>query len=126
MGTIKIYIKLINNKLEYRDTEFHHGKNIETEVNPGDKIIWKLDQCSGIKEISDIAIAGDKSFFSKGPKMKDFDSWKAVVADTAKGEISYSVSGVSCYDKATFAVKSVKSGQAEILKDEEPPKLILK
>lgn len=124
MGTIKIYISLLDGKPEYRDTESHRGRTIETSVDPGDKIIWKLDKCSGIKEISNISIDGAAGFFSKGPKQKDFDRWKAIVAATAKGEVDYSITYETCDgDKSTIVVKS---GETEVLRDPETPKLVIK
>jgi hypothetical protein len=85
MGKIKIYLSLQNGELSYRDTEEHKGETITTTVNGGDSITWKLDQCSGIKDITNITIKGSKGFFSKGPEKKDFDNWKAEVSKKAKG-----------------------------------------
>jgi len=96
MGKIKIYLSLVEGELHYRDSEEHKGKTITSSVDPGDKITWKLDQCSGIKAITGIAIAGAKDFFKEGPQQKDFDSWKAEVSKKAKGEISYSVTYEAC------------------------------
>lgn len=89
MGKITIYLSLKDGELVYRDSEDHKGQTITTQVDPGDKITWKLDQCSGIKEITNITIRGTKGFFKEAPEKKDFDTWKAEVSKKAKGEIEY-------------------------------------
>jgi hypothetical protein len=96
MGKIKIYLSLVDGELNYRDSEEHKGQTITTSVDPGDTITWKLDQCSGIKAITNIKVSGEKGFFKDGPEQKDFDSWKAEVSKKAKGEISYTVSYEAC------------------------------
>lgn len=118
MSKIKIYIKLVNGVLEYRDTEQHEGKTIETSVDPGDKIVWKQDDNSGIDAITGITVSNPE-FFSKGPKQKD-DKWVAVVAESASGEISYTVE----YDaKEIVAAKAMTRGSAV---DEDNPKIKIK
>lgn len=124
MGTIKIYIKLVDGKPEYRDTEMHRGRTITTEVNPGDKIVWNLDQCSGIKELKDLNIIGDTGFFQKPPKKKDFDRWNAKVSKTAKGSIEYKFDIEKCDgSEATIVARSM---QSDTTREEDPPKIIIK
>jgi hypothetical protein len=96
MGKIKIYLSLREGELYYRDSEEHKGHTIDSSVDPGDSITWKLDQCSGIKAITNITVEGQKDFFKDGPDQKDFDSWKAEVSKKAKGEISYVVEVEKC------------------------------
>jgi hypothetical protein len=127
MGKISIYIKLVDGKLEYRDCEEHHGKTIETEVNPGDKISWVLDENSGISDLSGINIVGSADFLSKGPSKKAKDKWTAKVARKAAGEIAYNIfystgSGQINSDKTTL-----KSGTGfKDAGDEDPPIIKIK
>lgn len=113
-GTI-IYIKLNNGTLEYRDSEGHHGDTITTHAKHNGKIIWKLDQCSGISEITGIKIHGDTSILNGKPRKVDFNQWEARASDENEGEISYTVEVVKC--------KHVKDEGLEIqgLKDSKPP-----
>jgi len=123
MGKVTIYIKLVDGKLMYRDTEEDKGRTIKTSVDRGDKVTWKLDMCSGIKEITDIKLIGvNKKFFSEGPKKKDFNEWKAEVSKDAKGEISYEPIYVSCEGNEIAASMKVKASEAESkVKGDEPP-----
>lgn len=117
MGKVKIYVSLREGELYYRDSEEHKGHAIESSVDPGDSITWKLDQCSGIKEIKNITIVGEKDFFKDGPEQKDFDSWKADVSKKAKGEIAYvvEVEKCDCCNQSEKAVGgSVKVGDPSI------------
>lgn len=120
MGKIKIYLSLLEGELYYRDSEEHKGHSIESSVDPGDSITWKLDQCSGIKAIKGIAIEGQKDFFKDGPKQKDFNNWKAVVSKNAKGDISYVVEVEKCDCCKTEAKTTQKT-----LREPKPPKIIV-
>lgn len=117
MGKIKIYIKLLNGALEFRDTEQHEGKTIETSVDPGDKIIWKLEPDSGIAAITGIVVNGASDFFSKGPRPQKATKWMAKVSEKASGEISYSVQYEA---KETKVMTMTKDG------NNPPPKIIIK
>jgi hypothetical protein len=119
MGKIKIYLSLQNGELVYRDTEEHKGETITTTVNGGDSITWKLDQCSGIKDITNITIKGAKGFFSKGPEKKDFDNWKAEVGKKAKGEIEYVLEVEKCDCCQTEKLVVEKLGLPK------PPKIVI-
>lgn len=123
MGTVKIYLKLQDGKLDYRDTEKHEGKTIISEVNPGDKVVWKLDENSGIKSIKDVSINGSAGFFNKGPKQKDAGKWNAKVAETATGEVSYNVSYES--ESGDTGTVEMRSSQVQTLSDSESPKLVI-
>jgi hypothetical protein len=58
--TVKIYLRAIvtkqgNNSLALFDSNRKGDINdLITDVNPGDKVIWKLDRCSGIRSITRI------------------------------------------------------------------------
>lgn len=123
MSKIKIYLSLVDGELNYRDSEEHKGKTITSSVDPGDKITWKLDQCSGIKAITGITIAGAKDFFKEGPQQKDFDSWKAEVSKKAKGEVSYTVTYETCECCSKEAKVTVCSNQVG---DTQVPKILVK
>jgi hypothetical protein len=129
MGKITIYIRLLaDGRLEYRDSEEHEGKTIETSVDPGDKITWTLDKDSGISDITGLNIVGTPGFMSKGPSKKAPDKWTAKVAKDATGEIAYYI----FYAKEATQVKSAKvklkaAGEtAGNLKDEDPPIIRIK
>lgn len=124
MGTIKIYLKLVDGNLEYRDTESHRGRTITTEVNPGDKIVWKLDQCSGIKELNDIHVSGSSGMFEHPPKKKDFDRWKARIGKGATGEVTYYFDITKCDGKSDKIVMSVSD--TEQLKSDDGAKIKIK
>ena len=127
MGKVTIYIKLIDGKLVYRDSEKDHGHTIKTKVRPGDKVTWKLDQCADICELTDIKITGSEDFFQKPPKQKDFNEWKASVSLKAQGEITYQPDYKdcgSCTEKsATFSVTSTVE-KSDVC-DEDPPTIIV-
>jgi hypothetical protein len=121
MGKIKIYLSLLDGELFYRDSEEHKGHSIESSVDPGDSITWKLDQCSGIKAIKGITIEGQKDFFKDGPKQKDFNNWKAKVSKNAKGEISYLIEVEKC-DCCDVANNNVVK---KTVREPKPPKIIV-
>lgn len=89
MGKIKIYMKLVDGVMHYRDNEQDHGTAITTKVDPGDTIIWKKDRNSGIKQIKRLIISGPDDFLTGKPKKGILSDWKASVSRDAKGEISY-------------------------------------
>ena len=96
MAKVTIYLKQVNGNLEYRDSEGHCGKSIVSHAKPGSKIVWKLDKCSGLTEITGITIKGDTSIINGKPRKKDFDHWEARAADHGEGEISYDVNVLKC------------------------------
>lgn len=107
MGKVKIYLSIVDGTLYYRDSEDDHGHKIDSTVDPGDKVVWKLDKDSGIEEITDIKINGSSDFFSKGPTKKDSSKWKAVVSEQATGTIEYIVSTIpACEDNKSISTKS--------------------
>ncbi len=120
MGKIKIYLKLVDGVLQFRDSEQHHGQSIKTAVNPGDSIVWKLDQCSGITDITGINPSAE-TFFSEKPEKKDFDHWKAVISKKAKGDIYYMPTVTNCTCECKDSVVAEKAVSA--LKGNEPPQL---
>jgi hypothetical protein len=57
--TVKIYLRAIkkdkkNNLALFDSNRDGDINDLYTDVNPGDKVIWKLDCCSGIKSITRI------------------------------------------------------------------------
>ena len=121
MGRITIYISLKEGILQYRDSEKHQGKTIDTSVDPGDKIIWTLDKNSGISDLSGINIIGSCKFLSKGPAKKACDKWVSKVSKKAKGEIEYEIfvtASETKTKKSAMASKSAKEGT--------PSKIIIK
>ncbi|MFT3739054.1 MAG: hypothetical protein QM786_09870 [Breznakibacter sp.] len=121
MGKITIYLSLKDGELDYRDSENHKGQTITTSVDPGDKIVWKLDQCSGIKEITNITINGPEDFFKEGPEQKDFDTWKAEVSKRATGEIEYSIEIECC--ESCVDTKSSSPSNIPNVREAAPPKI---
>lgn len=113
-GTI-IYIKLNNGTLEYRDSEGHSGTTITTHAKHNGKIIWKLDKCSGIAEITNIKIDGDINILNGKPRKVDFNQWQARASGEGEGEISYTAEVVRCKDVKDEGVK------IQGLRDSIPP-----
>ena len=123
MGKIKIYIKLVDGVLEYRDSESQHGKSIITSVDPGDTVIWKLDKCSGISEITKVIINESTNFFSEGPEKIDFDEFKAEVSKHATGRVIYELTVVSCIKgEAPITLKF----NANVAPRTDPPAIVVK
>jgi hypothetical protein len=121
MGKVTIYIKLVDGTLMYRDSEDDKGHSIKTSVDPGDTIIWKLDKCSGISELTKLNILkAPKDFFSEKPKKIDFNEWKAKVSKKATGEVSYQPEYTKC-ESSTLSSKK-KDG----VRDEAPPSIRIK
>ena len=120
MGRVKIYLKMVDGNLQYRDSEGHKGNTITTDIKHGRKIIWKLDRHSGISEISDITIKGDDGILKEGPKKLDFDRWEAIGSDSGKGELAYNVVVERCKECDSGEVVANKN-----LKEPERPLLRL-
>ena len=104
MSVVKIYLRLVNGGLEYRDSEGHHGKTITTHLKPGNKIIWKLDRHSRISEIKNITIQGDDAILKEKPVKLDFDHWEAIGAGSGEGQLSYVVEVEKCKECAEVEV----------------------
>lgn len=74
--TVKIYLRAIvkneKNSLALFDSNRNGDINdLYTDVNPGDKVIWKLDCCSGIKSITRIySKEKDHPIFKSDPKKR--------------------------------------------------------
>lgn len=113
-GTI-IYIKLNNGTLEYRDSEGHSGDTITTHAKHNGKIVWKLDQCSGISEITGIQLQGNLNILNGKPRKVDFNQWEVRASDQGEGEVSYTVEVVKC-EKAIDETVTTQG-----LKDPKPP-----
>ncbi len=110
-----IYLSLNNGILEYRDTEGNSA--LTTHAKHNSKIIWKLDENSGISEITGIKIHGDTSILNGKPRKVDFNQWEARASDEGEGEVSYTAEVVKC--------KHVKDEEVEVqrLKGANPPLL---
>lgn len=126
MTKVTIYLSLKDGVINYRDSEKHKGKTIETSVDPGDKIIWTLDENSGIEDISGINIKGSCKFFAKGPCKKACDKWVAKVNKKAikKEAIEYEMFVTATESKTKKTKISTKS--AKSAKGGDPPKLIIR
>jgi len=126
MGKITVYIKLIDGKLDFRDTEKHQGKTIESIANPGDKIAWCLDKDAGIIDLTGINIVGTLDFLSKGPLKKAKDKWTARISKKATGEIAYTIFYTPGTDLAKKTKTKAKSAVNFKTTDEEPPIIKIK
>ncbi|MEQ6122168.1 hypothetical protein [Reichenbachiella sp. MALMAid0571] len=95
MGLEVIFLSLEEGttNLIFTDSEGHHGKDITTDVQPGDTVKWKIYKGSGISEITSIyALPENKDIFSKNPAPdKHGTSWSGVISETATGEESYGI-----------------------------------
>jgi len=100
--TIKIYLRAIlkngENSLALFDSKRNGAINdLITDVNPGDKVVWKLDCCSGIKSIIRIySEEKEHPIFKSDPKKRSlcrvFELQvpkTAVVGDKEKYAIEY-------------------------------------
>lgn len=56
MSHLTIYVKRSKGQLQYRDSEGNTGDTITSHAKHDEKIIWKLDKCSGISEITGIQL----------------------------------------------------------------------
>lgn len=91
--TIKIRKQTNGTGLYLKDSEGHKGKDsITTDVNPGDTVVWKLKNNSGIDEITSIsAKSTSQDIFSSDPVEQKDGSWKGTVSSTASGSEDYSI-----------------------------------
>jgi hypothetical protein len=92
--TVKIYLRAIvrdrENSLALFDSNRHGGINdLTTDVNPGDKVIWKLDCCSGIKSITRIySKEKEHPIFKSDPEKRPLcKAFKLQVPKTAKPDV---------------------------------------
>lgn len=74
--TVKIYLRAIVKNGENGLAMFDSNRNgdindLITDVNPGDKVIWKLDCCSGIRSITRIySKEKEHPIFKSDPKKR--------------------------------------------------------
>ncbi|GGD30387.1 hypothetical protein [Flavobacterium orientale] len=66
MATINIFVSRAgnSNQIKLKDSEGHNPGNddITTLVNPGDVIIWQLDDNSGLYSLDGVEIKGDSPY----------------------------------------------------------------
>lgn len=96
MKNVTIFIKLVpgTHKLHLTDNEGHSGdaEDFFSDVKRGDKVIWKLANCSGIDELTGIrAKDGVFNIFVGGGPRKYRKSWRGIVKDDAVGEEDYNI-----------------------------------
>ena len=80
--------------LHLKDNEGHdRDKTITTDINPGGKITWELDNNSDIKEIIDIyPKEGSQNIFAEKPQpVAGTNKWEGIVAKEASGKESYNI-----------------------------------
>lgn len=78
---------MANHKISIERIEGNHliltvngkpSKNIN--VNPGDKVTWKIEKKSGVESINEIVDNSALNVFSKGPKKrKESSSWRGTI-----------------------------------------------
>ncbi|NBC83510.1 MAG: hypothetical protein GVY19_09020 [Bacteroidetes bacterium] len=99
MNKIKIYLRSVNNDNEKRLALFDTERNgaideLVTYANPGDLIIWKLDNCSNIKTIDSIfpKLKDGKIFRGGNPKKGNRGkTWKYRIPKDAEGDEAYGI-----------------------------------
>lgn len=97
MSDTIIYVSLnINNRLEYRDSDGHKGENIVTHAKHDCKIVWKLDKCSGISEITGIKLQGDLNVLNGSPRKVDFNQWEVYTLGKEEGTFTYTIKFEKC------------------------------
>ncbi len=116
MGKVRIYMKVIDGVINYRDSESNYGTSITTLVKPGDTVIWERDRNSGISKIEEVSVEGQESFFDKKPKKGFLTSWKASVRQDATGQVTYKP-----YVKDNTAVKAEFKSTGETAKQLNDP-----
>lgn len=96
--TVKIYLRSIvfdgEKKLAMFDSNrFGDIDNLTTYANPGDKVKWKLDCCSGIKSVTKIySKDGKGSIFKNDPKKLLFCAgFELQIPKNANGEEAYTI-----------------------------------
>ena len=67
MSHLTVYVKRSKGQLQYRDSEGNTGDTITSHAKHDEKIIWKLDKCSGISEITGIQLKGDLDILNGTP-----------------------------------------------------------
>lgn len=117
MSHLTIYVKRSKGKLQYRDSEGNTGDTITSHAKHDEKIIWKLDKCSGISEITGIQLKGDLSILNGTPRKVDFNQWEVYTSGKAEGELTYAIEFEKC--------KGMKDEEVESqgLRDSRPPTL---
>jgi hypothetical protein len=99
MSEVIIYVSLNRKgRLEYRDSEGHKGEHIVTHAKHDCKIVWKLDKCSRISEITGIKLKGDLSILNGKPRKVDFNQWEVYASDKEEGELTYAIEFEMCKD----------------------------
>ena len=96
MKNVTIFIKLVpgTHKLHLTDDEGHSGdaESFFSDVNRGDKVIWKLADRSGIDEITGITAKDGKfNIFAGGGPKKKKDMWSGTVKGDASGVEAYNI-----------------------------------
>lgn len=91
MSHLTIYVKRSKGQLQYRDSEGNTGDTITSHAKHDEKIIWKLDKCSGISEITGIQLKGDLSILNGTPRKVDFNQWEVYTSGKAEGELTYAI-----------------------------------
>jgi hypothetical protein len=96
MSIICIYLRSIEQGDRFRLAMFDTNRNgaiddLTTVVHPGDTVVWKLDQKSGIKAIKQISAKTTKgTIFSKEPVKKLFCRHFVLhIPKDARGEEAY-------------------------------------
>jgi hypothetical protein len=106
--TVKICLRAIVRNNENSLVLFDSNRNcaindLTTDVNPGDKVIWKLDCCSGIKSITRIfSTEKEHPIFRSDPKKRFLcKAFELQVPDTAvEGDKEkYEIEFILCNDK---------------------------
>lgn len=95
MPTIKIFLSADDEgNLHLRDTNGQHGVNdLKTTAQKQDKIVWLLEEDSGIKKLDGIfPKEGTTDIFKKKPAGKSKKKWKGEIGDKTDVEYTYDIS----------------------------------
>lgn len=123
MKKVIIYLSIAERKgkklLHLRDSNRICGdESIVTEVSHSDVIIWKKDNKSGIKSITDLKFEKSEELFDKSLSKKCCSKWKGQVSEKAKKEYPYRISFIPCESSTVNTV--LKSSDS----DDSPPPII--
>lgn len=119
MGKYTVYLSLKEGVLHYRDND---NKN-NLQALPGKKIVWTLEENSGISDISGINIPNACDLLRCGPEKKSCTTWVARINKKASGQLA-------CQLFVSPVEESSKSGEIKTKstssKDYDPPQIIIR
>ncbi|MDT0551969.1 hypothetical protein [Urechidicola vernalis] len=66
-------------------------KDFTTDVQPGDKVKWKIGPNCAVQSITSITCVNGDNLFSEGPDPKQNGDWEGTISDDATGTEEYTI-----------------------------------